>query len=265
MARIVTVRKDRAGVDADGGEPCPQATRQVRRVEPRWRASSPVPIGLACGRGGAARVLGHEACPPLEPGWQRIVRPERRAGVEGTAGGRWSQGRGLVVPPRSPTASSHRIRMRPHGCGTQTGGRPLVLGVTRGVSSAAWARRQAIVTASGDKTARVWNATGGRAAGLKGHEGSSAAWSPDGKRIVTASDDKTARVWNADGRARRWSSRATRTGLAAAWSPDAAHRPASDDKTARVGTQTAGRRGSSGPRAVVRRVEPRRQPSSPHP
>ena len=47
-----------------------------------------------------------------------------------------------------------------------------------------------IVTASGDKTARVWDAATGKAlATLAGHEGSvsSAQFSPDGTRIVTAS------------------------------------------------------------------------------
>ncbi|MDI1484608.1 WD40 repeat domain-containing protein, partial [Polyangium sp. y55x31] len=59
-----------------------------------------------------------------------------------------------------------------------------------------------IVTASWDKTARVWNADGtGEPLRLEGHQDRvySAAWSPDGTRIVTASADKTARVWNADG------------------------------------------------------------------
>jgi WD40 repeat protein len=53
-----------------------------------------------------------------------------------------------------------------------------------------------IVTASDDKTARVWDAaTGEEVAVLRGHEGGvrSAAFGPDGKRIVTASDDNTAR------------------------------------------------------------------------
>ncbi len=57
-----------------------------------------------------------------------------------------------------------------------------------------------IVTASPDKTARVWDATTGRPVGepLR-HEASvnSAEFSRDGQRIVTASDDKTARVWDA--------------------------------------------------------------------
>ena len=59
-----------------------------------------------------------------------------------------------------------------------------------------------IVTASSDKTARLWDADTGKPIGepLKGHEDRvySAAFSPDGKRIVTASADKTARLWDAD-------------------------------------------------------------------
>ena len=55
-----------------------------------------------------------------------------------------------------------------------------------------------IVTASEDKTGRVWDAeTGREIASLNGHQDRvwTAAFSPDGKRIVTASSDKTARVW----------------------------------------------------------------------
>ncbi len=57
-----------------------------------------------------------------------------------------------------------------------------------------------IVTASIDKTARIWDArTGAQLAVLSGHGDpvSSAAYSPDGTRIVTASYDKTARIWDA--------------------------------------------------------------------
>ena len=58
-----------------------------------------------------------------------------------------------------------------------------------------------IVTASEDKTARLWDAATGKQIGepLRGHEGAvmSAAFSPDGKRIVTASADNTARLWDA--------------------------------------------------------------------
>src|SRR5262249_31585682 len=56
-----------------------------------------------------------------------------------------------------------------------------------------------IVTASWDKTARIWDAaTATEIAVLRGHEDVvySAAFSPDGSRIVT-SGDKTARIWDA--------------------------------------------------------------------
>ena len=57
-----------------------------------------------------------------------------------------------------------------------------------------------IVTASGDKTARLWNAQAGAAIGaVMKHDGSvlSVAFSPDGTRVVTGSDDETARLWDA--------------------------------------------------------------------
>jgi WD40 repeat protein len=56
-----------------------------------------------------------------------------------------------------------------------------------------------ILTASHDKTARLWaTATGKEMAVLRGHEGvvTSAAYSRDGKTVVTASEDKTARIWD---------------------------------------------------------------------
>jgi WD40 repeat protein len=57
-----------------------------------------------------------------------------------------------------------------------------------------------IVTASSDKTARIWDAgTAIEIAVLRGHEAPviTAAFSPDGSRIVTASIDKTVRIWDA--------------------------------------------------------------------
>jgi WD40 repeat protein len=57
-----------------------------------------------------------------------------------------------------------------------------------------------IVTASEDKTARVWVAgTGDALTMFSGHADAlnSGAYSPDGNRVVTASDDRTARVWDA--------------------------------------------------------------------
>ena len=57
-----------------------------------------------------------------------------------------------------------------------------------------------IVTASLDKTARIWDAATGKPIGGRSKAMMvciSAAFSPDGKRIVTASSDKTARLWDA--------------------------------------------------------------------
>src|SRR5262249_12413634 len=70
-----------------------------------------------------------------------------------------------------------------------------------GVNSAAFSPDGAcIVTASGDHTARIWDATTGTEIKvLRGHEDTvtSAAFSPDGARIITASIDRTARIWDA--------------------------------------------------------------------
>ena len=96
-----------------------------------------------------------------------------------------------------------------------------------------------IVTASNDKTARIWDArTGMELQVLSGHSDyvNCAAYSPDGSRIVTVSIDKTARIWDA------------RTGAqltvllghgdsvsSAAYSPDGTRIvTASYDKTARI-------------------------------
>ena len=57
-----------------------------------------------------------------------------------------------------------------------------------------------IVTASEDKTAKVWDAqTGTELLTLTGHQRgvTSAGYSPGGERIVTGSRDKTAKVWDA--------------------------------------------------------------------
>jgi len=57
-----------------------------------------------------------------------------------------------------------------------------------------------VVTALGDNTARVWDATTGKQLGKPMQHGSmvtSAFFSSDGKRIVTASNDTTAHIWDA--------------------------------------------------------------------
>jgi WD40 repeat protein len=59
--------------------------------------------------------------------------------------------------------------------------------------------RERIVTASGDRTARIWSGRTGEPIGKPlQHAGGvrAAAFDPTGERIVTASDDNTARIWN---------------------------------------------------------------------
>ena len=114
-------------------------------------------------------------------------------------------------------------------------------GLEAGVNSAQFSPDGThIVTASGDKTARVWDAATGKPVGtLAGHQGDvmSAQFSPDGSRIVTASLDKTARVWEAA----TGKPLATLAGhedwgvYCAQFSPDGTRIvTASDDKTARI-------------------------------
>ncbi|NEP84960.1 MAG: hypothetical protein F6K39_46790 [Okeania sp. SIO3B3] len=57
-----------------------------------------------------------------------------------------------------------------------------------------------IATASGDKTARLWDRETGRELATLNHDDlvRAVAFSPDGKTIATASDDKTARLWDAN-------------------------------------------------------------------
>ena len=56
-----------------------------------------------------------------------------------------------------------------------------------------------ILTASGDKTAKLWDAASGKLIASFGHQGGvwHAVFSPDGARILTASVDKTAKLWDA--------------------------------------------------------------------
>ena len=56
-----------------------------------------------------------------------------------------------------------------------------------------------ILTASWDKTAKLWDAASGKLVASFAHQGIvwHAAFSPDGARILTASADKTAKLWDA--------------------------------------------------------------------
>ncbi|WP_235984611.1 nSTAND1 domain-containing NTPase [Mesorhizobium neociceri] len=76
-----------------------------------------------------------------------------------------------------------------------------------GVTQAAFNRTgDRIVTASYDRTARIWDASKGtEIAVLKGHGGpvERAEFSPDGRLVITAARDGTARIWDADSGAQR--------------------------------------------------------------
>jgi eukaryotic-like serine/threonine-protein kinase len=95
-----------------------------------------------------------------------------------------------------------------------------------------------IVTASRDKTARIWDArTGAQLIVLHGHDRvTSAMYSPDGMRIVTASFEGAARIWDA----RTGVELAVLPGqgteiISAGYSPDGARIVTSGaDKTARI-------------------------------
>ena len=62
-----------------------------------------------------------------------------------------------------------------------------------------------MVSASDDKTLKVWDLASGRAlATLEGHADRvrACAVTPDGRRVVSASYDKTLKVWDLETRAR---------------------------------------------------------------
>jgi WD40 repeat protein len=75
----------------------------------------------------------------------------------------------------------------------------LPIGHTKNVTSAFFSPDGTkVVTASEDKTAKIWEVSTGRLlANLVGHTFgvTSAVFSPDGTKVVTASNDKTAKIW----------------------------------------------------------------------
>ncbi len=103
-----------------------------------------------------------------------------------------------------------------------------------------------VLTASFDKTARLWDARSGQPVGepLR-HEGAvvSATFSPDGARALTASEDNTARLWDApSGRPVGEPLRHEGAVRSATFSPDGLRvLTASEDKTARLWDAPSGR------------------------
>jgi WD40 repeat protein/serine/threonine protein kinase len=74
------------------------------------------------------------------------------------------------------------------------------VGHTGPVVAAAFRPNGELVTASADRTLRVWDIVKGTSRVLRGHEGDidSMRLSPDGARAVTASADHTVRLWDLD-------------------------------------------------------------------
>jgi len=101
-----------------------------------------------------------------------------------------------------------------------------------------------ILTASWDKTAKLWDAASGRLIGVFAHQGTvyDAVFSPDGARILTASSDKTARLWDAASGKLIASFGHQDEVNAAAFSPDGGRiLTASSDKAARLWDAASGK------------------------
>jgi WD40 repeat protein len=121
---------------------------------------------------GAAILLALEALPDSSSGASRPYVPEAELQLD-----------------RALRALREQLMLKPHS--------------TAAVNSATFSPDgKRIVTASDDKTLRLWNAQSGKQIGepLTGHSGAvnSAAFSPDGKYIVTGSSDETVRLWDAE-------------------------------------------------------------------
>jgi len=100
-----------------------------------------------------------------------------------------------------------------------------------------------VVTASRDKTARIWDASSGQELQKLPHENSvnSAEFSPDGTKVVTTSGE-TARIWDVSSDQETQNLPLKSLGRSAEFSPDGTKVvTASDDNTARIWDASSGR------------------------
>jgi WD40 repeat protein len=146
-----------------------------------------------------------------------------------------------------PTPSDDAQRTRPfvneawsalYGARLKQRERTILSGHTDEVNSAVLAPDGGrILTASDDKTARLWDRDGKPLVILEGHTDkvTSAMFAPDGGRILTASDDNTARLWDRDGKPLAILEGHTSWVTSAVFAPDGGRiLTASDDNTARL-------------------------------
>jgi len=103
-----------------------------------------------------------------------------------------------------------------------------------------------VVTASGDRTARIWSVPGGKLkTTLQGHSAHvfAAAFSPNSNRVVTASGDGTARIWRATNGNQLQELRGhTKDVLSAVFSPDGnLVATGSDDGTVKIWQAASGK------------------------
>ncbi len=131
------------------------------------------------------KSFGHQTLPwelPIDKRISPLLERWRAEKERGTPGFHWVR---ALSPPTQHLGTAQLAVFRGH---------------EDGVSSVVFSPNgRLIISGSGDKTIRIWDALNAQEISVfRGHEGSveSIAFSPDGRRIVSGSGDCTARIWN---------------------------------------------------------------------